>query len=231
MINNSEQIYRLHPPKDQSDYEAIATNGHAYTRKVAGFSQLLKRGIADPPEENAILVELYSPNVPDILWAGATWAGIAILVTSKVASLLAEWEVTGYEFWPTYIVKVATLGKQKRKSDFVGEPENLIEKRKNMIDRVENLPTLIGLHVSGRREVVIDTLVSQSGNKILPYTFQALTKSPDIFHASLKNNEQYGGHIFCTEQLKDKMMKEGLKNIEFTPFEIWMSDFQAKYYK
>jgi hypothetical protein len=167
--------------------------------------------------------------VPDILWAGAAWAGVAILVTSKVASLLEEWEITGYELWPTYIVKVATLGKRKQKPDLMGEPENIIDKRKNIIDRVENLPTLLGLHVSGRREVVEDTSVSKRGNKILPYTFKALNKSPDIFHASL-NGELYGGYIFCMERFRDKLMKEGLKNIEFTPFEIWMSDFQAKFY-
>ncbi|MEW5961337.1 MAG: hypothetical protein AB1801_26745 [Chloroflexota bacterium] len=63
MSKNFEQIYRLHSPINQSDYETTATNGHAYTRKVAGFSQLLKRGIPDPPEENAVLVELYSPNL------------------------------------------------------------------------------------------------------------------------------------------------------------------------
>jgi hypothetical protein len=76
---------------------------------------------------------------------------------------------------------------------------------------------------------VEDTSVSKRGNKILPYTFKALNKSPDIFHASL-NGELYGGYIFCMERFRDKLMKEGLKNIEFTPFEIWMSDFQAKFY-
>ena len=85
--------YRIHGPK-YNDYEEVIKNGFAYTKEQSGYYDLIEKGYPTPLNIKTILAELYSPNVPPVLWSTLTAVWIcAFLITDK---LLKEFQKKGF---------------------------------------------------------------------------------------------------------------------------------------
>lgn len=212
------EVYHFHVP-DYSDYENVATNGLAYTKESSGFHDWLKRGIPEPQDAHAVFAELRSVDVASVLWATAGWTSIAFLVTDETACLFRDRHLTGFEFAPVRIVKIATKGKRKKVVES-GEPEDQILARRNVIDQIDHLPVLWGVHVTALAEITLDSgSRDEKRHLIEAYSFSRDPRC-DLFYPSL-DGHRYGGHLFCSEHLKEVLTAEGVRNIAFTPFSEW----------
>jgi hypothetical protein len=216
------RIYNFSYPEGLSDYKFTRLNGHAYTREVSGYHNLIRKGYPEPKYKDTVLAELYSPNVPPILWStgSACWISVDFLVTSKFLAILQEAQITGFTTCPVEIVKVATKGKRKHKDKLsAGEPEDQINNRSNVIANVP-LPELWGVKVTGTCEVApIQMPPLDKDGRIRRYKFTEIAVS-DLFHP-MCDGKRYGGHRFCTERFKTLIEEKQIENTAFTPFDKW----------
>ncbi len=215
------ELFRAHGPNYASDAARLAANGIAYGKESSGFHDWLKKGIPEPVDPTTVFVELRSTKVLPVLWATGGWVGIptAFIATEEVRAVFENQKVTGVEWAPVQIVKVASKGARKRILQ-KGEPEDLILKRRNLLPEVELLPLLWGARVNGLCEVSPDAGSWNADTPtIQPYSF---SKRPDtdLFRAS-RAGEQYGGHLFCTKRFREVCEHHKFVNIVFTPFSEW----------
>lgn len=59
----------MHSPRYDSDHAALSVNGMGYTREVAGFHEIVRRGYPEPSDPRTVLLELRSPKCAPVLWA------------------------------------------------------------------------------------------------------------------------------------------------------------------
>ncbi len=215
------EIFHLHAPPC-SDYEYTATNGLAYTKGCAGFAAWLKKGIPEPQDPHTIFAELRRPDVAPVLWATASWSGVAFLVADETLQLFQRNHLTGFDVAPVQIVKIATKGKRKKAVES-GEPEQQIMGRKNVIHEVDHLPVLWGIRVTGLVEITPDTGTWDSKSRLVQAFCFSGSADCDFFHPS-RDGQQYSSYLFCSQHLKDVLTAEGVRNIAFTPFTQWKED-------
>jgi len=199
--------YRITKPSYSSDYEDVITNGFAYSNESSGYYDLIKKGYPRPLDPRTILAELYSINVPPILWS--TWT-CAFLITDKLLSDFKKIGFSGYEAIPVEIAKVATKGKSKGgKKEYAGEPEDLIFNRKNYLKEVKDLPILWGVAISG--EMPLEVKNGNLQDRVQPFVL-ASGFSKDLFYPIYKN-KRYGRPILCSERFQSLIVENQIGNI------------------
>ena len=189
--------YRIHEPT-YSDFEAVIKNGFAYTSEQSGYFDLIKMGHPKPSNIRTVLAEIYSTNVPPILWSTIAPVWIcAFLVTDQLLHEFQKMGFSGFGIVPVEIAKVATKGKIiSGKKKYSGEPEILIYKRKNLLKEIRELPTLWGIAING--EMALKPEEQNPPNRMQPFSF-ASASSPDLFY-TVYNNKRYGRPILCSEK-------------------------------
>jgi hypothetical protein len=214
-------IYNVHWPHAGSDYTFIRMNGRAYTRDIPGYQKWIREGHPEPRDPNSVLAEIYSPRVPPVMWAlpGLAWTLVDFLVRKDFLVLLEDAGITGFTPCPVEIVKVATKGKRAPKMEPSGEPEDQIDRRRNVVREVE-LPELAGLRVTGTCEVVPVELPAFVDGRIRKYVFAAAPDT-DLFHP-MYDGKRYGGHVFCGGRFRSLVEDKRPENIELTPFDVWL---------
>jgi hypothetical protein len=218
--HNKMSYYRIHEPK-YDDYEAVIKNGFAYTGDASGYTDLIKKGYPKPSNPRTILAELYSVNLPPILWATLNPVWIcAFLVTDNLLNDLREQGFNGFEAIPVEIAKVATKGKVRSdRKEYSGEPEDLILKRKNLLKELKELPTLWGIAITG--EMALKRKDENSQGRMQPFVV-ASESSPDLFYTTY-NNKSYGKPILCSERLRAFLIDNQVDNITVDSCsEIWL---------
>jgi hypothetical protein len=225
------KIYTIDAP-EYSDYEHIKMNGFAISEGSNSYKKYLKKGVIKPKDKNTMFLELYSINVAPILWSASDF-----IVRDDVLELFKTNTVTNFRVYPAQIVKIATKGRRMKFNNYSGrgEPEDLIDKAKNIISEYKDLPILWVIDIKSSCEVEPDfNFLSEKSNnglsgdgRILPYKFSE-NPSVDLFHPAYKK-ERYGGHLFCTERFKNIIEKAKIENIAFTPFSDWMNYFKSRY--
>jgi hypothetical protein len=201
--------YCITKPGYSSDYEAVITNGFAYSNESSGYYDLIKKGYPGPVDPRTILAELYSINVPPILWS--TWT-CAFLITDKLLSDFKKIGFSGYEAIPVEIAKVATKGKGKLrggKKEYAGEPEDLILNRKNYLKEVKDLPILWGVAITG--EMPLEVKHENLQDHMQRFVF-ASGFSKDLFYPIYKNM-RYRRLNLCSERFKSFIVENQIENI------------------
>src|SRR5215212_3152199 len=162
--------YWIREPK-YDDFEAVIKNGFAHTSEASGYSDVIKKGYPRPSDPKTILAELYSVDVPPVLWSTLTpvWK-CAFLVTDKLLHELQERGFSGFEPVSVEIARVATKGRKRSiKKEYSGEPEDLILKRKNLLKDVKNLPILWGVAITG--EMALKRKDENLQGRMQPFVF------------------------------------------------------------
>jgi len=212
--------YRLHQPT-YNDYEAVINNGFAYTSEQSGYFDLIKKGHLKPSDTRIILAEMYSTNVPPVLWSTLAPVWIcAFLVTDQLLHEFQKMGFSGFDPVPVELAKVATKGKIKSsKKEYSREPEDLIYKRKNLLKEIKELPTLWGIAING--EMALKPKEQNLLNRMQPFSF-ASASSPDLFY-TVYNNKRYGRPILCSENFKSFLIDKKVENIAVDLCsEVWL---------
>jgi len=205
--------YRVHEPQYKSDYEFMSKNGTAYTSEQAGYFDILRKGYPKPSNPNTILAELYSPNVPPVLWATLD-RRVSFLVTDAFLKTLKAWGIEGFLLTPVEITKVAVKGRRKSSAkEYSGEPEDMILKRKNVLKKVDNLPTLWGIEIVGEVQVEPLEVPKDIFSSVMSFKFTT-QPSTDLFQPVCQNR-RYGSH--CSERFKTLAEQNSIENFGFTP--------------
>jgi hypothetical protein len=212
--------YWIREPK-YDDYEAVIKNGFAYTSEASGYADLVKKGYPKPADPRTILAELYSVDVPPVLWSTLNPVWIcAFLVTDKLLQEFQKMGFSGFAPIPVEIAKVATRSMIRRgKKEYSGEPEDLIYKRRNLLKEVKNLPTLWGVAIIG--EMALKRKDENAQGRMQPFVFVS-ESSPDLFY-TVYNNKRYGKPILCSERFRTFLLDNKVDNIAFDLCsEVWL---------
>lgn len=214
-------IYRFHSPRYGNDYEATIKNGLGLLRGSAGYQELIDRGYPEPADPSTVLLELYSPLCPRVMWSTphVVWLdGAAFVIRADAYQQLREAGISGFTACPVQVVKVATTGRRKHRGAG-GDPEHLISKRTNVLEEArEVIPSLVGVLITGRCEVIPQSPDLDEG-RIRPYDF-AGDPTGDLFYPVF-DGSRYGGHLFGIEHLRAAIVDPGSWNVAFTPFHEW----------
>jgi len=117
----------------------------------AGYHDILKRGFPKPTDDQTILAELRSPNMGDFLHGGT--GEVPFLVGDHAREAFERSRLTGFEFGPVVVAKIATKGMRRRETS-AGEPEDAILKSRGV--PLDCAPSLHAVRVSARTEVLPD---------------------------------------------------------------------------
>lgn len=177
---------------------------------TAGYADAIKGRRANPGDTRTILAELYSPSVEDFLFDGLM-GDVGFLVSDRARLALDSAQLVGFWFGPVEIIKVATKGRRFRSSSR-GEPEDLIERRRNVVHEVA-LPRLHAVHVTGRFAVIPE---GPAGGKVAPFTIPASNAMPDLWKPIVAG-VLHANWVFCSDRFKWTCERAGLTNIRFEP--------------
>jgi hypothetical protein len=216
-----QAIYHPRAP-NYDDYASARSNGMWYQSWQSGYSDILKRGFPAPKDPRTILAELHSPNVPDFLH-GVT-ADVPFLVSERGRRVLEENRLTGFEFAPVTIAKIATKGQRAGRTRG-GEPEEAILKSKGV--RIENPPALAAVYVTGTLDAEPEYVSgrSPSGN-VSPFVLTNSRDVGDLFRPSYRGSS-FSAWVFCSERFRSICEEARLTDIAFTPFAEFMGRYRV----
>ncbi|NOT22362.1 MAG: hypothetical protein HOP22_06505 [Nitrospiraceae bacterium] len=209
-----------HPtPESTDDYSSVRVNGMWYQPWQSGYDDILKHGVPRPTDKRTILAELHSPHVPDFLHGGGS-GEVPFLVTERARSVLEKHRLTGFDFAPVLVAKIATKGKRTRGTRG-GEPEDSILKARG-ISLVE-APILFAVYVVGRVDVLPD---QESGRHpsgcVAPFQIVGeRAEGADLWRPQYRG-VAFSAWAFCSDQFRSVCVQEGLSNIQFESFESFM---------
>lgn len=215
----------VHHPKEPAndDHGSIRTNGMWYQSWQSGFHDILKRGFPRPTDGRVILAELHSPDVPDFLHGGS--GEVPFLVSHRARAVLESYQLTGFEFAPVFIAKIATKGKRSRRTRG-GEPEDSILKARGVT--IDRTPILFAVYVSGRADVILDYDTGRHPSGVVsPFELAQSGDCPDLWRPQY-HGAPFSAWTFCSNVFKAACVKEGLSNIDFTPLEAFIQQFRTK---
>ncbi len=216
--NNMMNYYRIHEPRYSNNFDAVSKNCFAYTSEMSGYSDLIKKGHPKPPDPKTILVELYTVNVPPVLWDEG-WT-CAFFVKDELLREFIKAGITGFNTIPVEIGKVASKGRRKSgKKEYSGEPEDLIYDRKNILKEIYELPTIWGLNITG--EIILEPKDKSSHERVQPFIV-AFESTSDLSYPVVKNT-RHRAPILGSERFKSLIIGNKVENIVIEPFtEIWL---------
>lgn len=207
------------------DYDGIRVNGMWYQSWQGGYDDILKRGVPRPHDERTILAELHSPHVPDFLHGGGS-SEVPFLVSDRARQVLESRHITGLEFAPVQVVKIATKGARSRPSRS-GEPEDVILKAKGVT--LDLAPTLFAAYVVGKATARLDVASGRlPSGAISPFDLDPPSPPCDIWRPE-HAGRPYSAWVFCSPAFKAACEDEGLSNIAFTTFASFMGHFRSNH--
>lgn len=220
MVASNANIFYPSAPRCD-DHASIHANGMWYQSWQSGYDDILKRGLAKPQDKRTIFAELHSPNCPAFLHGGC--GNVPFLVTEQARGVLEASGLTGFDFAPVVVAKIATLGKRKRKSTR-GEPEDVVLKSRG-ID-LNLAPKLFAVYVSGRWPVSTDHESGKSPKGwISPFQFAGDFRAVDLFQPEYRG-AAFSAWCFCSEKFKNVCAAHKLTNITFEHFREKMDRFR-----
>jgi hypothetical protein len=222
MPSDATTAYLPHAPA-ASDHDAIRSNGMWYQPWQGGYQDILKRGVPRPADERTILAELHSPQVPDFLHGGGS-GEVPFLVSERAKACFERHQLSGIEFAPVQVTKIATQGTRVRASRR-GEPEDAILKSRGV--SLELAPTLFAVYVVDRLRAVPDF---ESGRhpsgRVSPFDFESTLNPHDLWRPEC-NGKPFAAWAFCSSKFRSMCTSEKLTNIAFEPFGSFMNEFRS----
>jgi len=214
----------FHPvPAVADDYGHVRANGMWYQSWQSGYQDILKRGLPRPSDPRTILAELHSPNVPSFLHGNT--AQVPFLVTSAARKILEDEELTGLDFSPVIVAKLATKG-ERRRSSSSGEPEDVI--LKSRAADPARAPTLHAVFVTGLVEVRPDFPSGRDpAGWVSPFEPISDASRVDLWRPSI-GGQPFAAWAFCSERFRRVCEQHELTNIAFTPLDRFMDDLRSR---
>jgi hypothetical protein len=192
-----------------------------YQSWQSGFHDIIKRGFPKPTDERTILAELRSPQVDDFLHHGS--GEVPFLVSAHAHDVLESSDLTGFEFGPVVIAKIATKGARKKESR-VGEPEDAILKSRGVA--LDSAPLLFSVRVTGSVDIVPDFESGRTPSGwVSPFRISALSEMPDLWRPRYKG-EPFSSWTFCSDRFRSVCENSRLSNIRFETFDSFIEHFR-----
>jgi hypothetical protein len=189
----------------------------------SGYHDILKRGFPRPDDGRTILAELHSPRIYDFLHPGV--GDVPFLVSKRGRDVLDQRELSGFEYAPVEISKIATKGLRSRKVKG-GEPEDSISKARG-ID-LAMAPQLFAVYVTGRIVVIPDDLSGRTPSGcVSPFCLTEVDDGPDLWRPEY-NGVSFSAWTFCSDRFRTACEEGRLSNIKFERFESFMAGFRAQ---
>ncbi len=187
----------------------------------AGYHDILRRGFPKPTDPRTILAELRTPTVEDFLHEGS--GDVPFLVSPRARETFEKHGLTGFEFGPVVVAKIASKGRRKREQK-CGEPEDLIMKSRGI--PLDAAPTLHAIWITGSVDVVpdFDSGRTPSG-AISPFRPVVTFRSPDLWRPKF-GGEPFSAWSFCSDRFRRACEEHQLSNIRFEPLEDFMRRFR-----
>jgi hypothetical protein len=187
----------------------------------AGYEDILKSGFPKPSDGRAILAELRSPQVGDFLHGGG--GEVPFLVGSRARGAFERSGLTGFEFGPVIVTKIATKGARRREVT-TGEPEDPILKSRGI--PLDNAPSLHAVRVTASVDVLPDY---ESGSTpsgwVSPFSIPRVDAAPDLWRPRYKG-KPFSAWTFCSDRFRLVCESNHLSDIAFEAFGSFMERFR-----
>ena len=194
-----------------------------YQSWQAGYGDILKRGFPKPKNSRAILAELRSPRISDFLH-GCDGA-VPFLVSARAREVLDSYRLTGFEYEPVIVAKIATKGARNRGKNS-GEPEDSITKTRGI--SLVGVPRLFAVYVTGAVDIVPDFRSGKTpSGMVSPFRLKTASATPDLWRPSLGGNP-FSAWAFCSEKFRRACEESNLTDIKFQSFDSFMADFRSE---
>lgn len=189
----------------------------------SGYEDIIKRGFPRPTDNRTILAELRTPQVDDFLHEGA--ADVPFLVSARARKALEYGALTGFDFGPVVVAKIASKGKRTR-AQTTGEPEDRILKARGI--SVDAAPTLHAVWVTGFMDIVPDYESGRTpSGTISPFRPDFTAQTPDLWRPRYRG-VPFGGYTFCSDRFRLVCQDQQLSNIKFQEFEPFMNGIRKE---
>jgi|GEM_PF-5774735 len=180
----------------------------------SGYHDILKRGFPKPSDEQTVLAELRTPHIDDFLFDGAR--DIPFLVSARARDALERDRLTGFEFGPVVVAKIATKGLRRREPK-AGEAEDSIMKSKGVA--LDSAPQLFSVRVTG----TVDVVPEHSSGKtpagwISPFRMTEMKQKFDLWQPT-RDGVAFSSWAFCSDRFRLVCESSQFSNIKFVPFE------------
>lgn len=189
----------------------------------AGYYDILKRGFPKPADERTILAELRTPQVDDFLHQGA--GDMPFLVSARARQILTHGALTGFEYGPVVVAKIASKGLRTRVQRS-GEPEDVILKSRGVA--LDSAPELYAVWVTASVDIVPDYESGRTpGGRVSPFRPAFASQTPDLWRPRYRSGA-FSAWTFCSDRFRAVCEEGELSNIKFEPFERFMARFRDR---
>ena len=192
-----------------------------YQSWQAGYHDILKRGFPKPDDDRRILAELRSPNVGDFLHGGS--GAVPFLVGNRAREAFERSGLTGFEFGPVLVAKIATKG-VRRGGSRAGEPEDAILKSRGI--PLDCTPSLHAVRVTATTEVLPEYESGRTASgSVSPFRLTPESLTSDLWRPSYRG-KVFSAWTFCSERFRSACETMGSPDIAFEGFRSFMDHYR-----